>query len=72
MNMGVRPGGYWFINCDIDGTGKRWRLARRKGSTMDFVTEDFQEDVELFSDEGCTCVGPFTTEELRRGVMDFD
>jgi hypothetical protein len=34
---------YW-IWCDIDGSGKRWRLVADRGTTLYFVAEDFEEE----------------------------
>lgn len=41
-----------FIKVDIDGTGKKWRLAvlREQGTTFYFPEEDFEDLVENYED----------------------
>lgn len=35
----------WWIHCDIDGSGNRWRLAVDRGYEVYFPIEDFSEEM---------------------------
>ena len=41
-----------FIKVDIDGTGKKWRLAvlREQGTMFYFPEEDFEDFIENYED----------------------
>jgi len=68
--------GLYFIDCDIDGRGKRWRLARVQevagcgdpyfwATFVDEVFGDsFEEDMAVFRNNGSRIVGPFTVTQL--------
>ncbi len=34
--------GYYWIKCDIDGCGKKWRLAVERDGNIYFPMEDFE------------------------------
>lgn len=59
---------YWFVDCDIDGQGKKWRLATRvnsdDGDLFEFIESGFSDTVEIFDRSGCRYVGPFTKLDL--------
>ena len=40
----------FWIWCDIDGQGKKWRLAVERGDNLYFPVEDFEEAQEVFAD----------------------
>lgn len=66
--------GFYFIECDVDGRGKRWRLARVEESAgMDgayffttFIDDgDYHlEALDVFLENGSRIVGPFTVQQL--------
>lgn len=37
----------WWIFCDIDGAGKRWRIAVERGDEIYFPVEDFGEEMSM-------------------------
>lgn len=39
--------GAWWIRCDIDGSGPRWRLAAERGDEVYFPMEDFAEEMTI-------------------------
>jgi len=39
----------WWIWCDLDGSGRHWRLAVERDDMLYFPVEDFEEDGTLFS-----------------------
>lgn len=39
--------GAWWIRCDIDGSGTRWRLAVERGGEIYFPMEDFGEEMTI-------------------------
>lgn len=39
--------GAWWIRCDIDGSGPRWRLAVERGDEVYFPMEDFGEEMTI-------------------------
>ena len=39
--------GAWWIHCDIDGSGARWRLAVDRGGEIYFPMEDFGEEMTI-------------------------
>ena len=47
--------GYYWIKCDIDGCGKKWRLAIERDGNIYFPMEDFAplEDagIEVYASE---------------------
>lgn len=65
-------GGHYFIECDIDGRGKQWRLARVRemaglgGSyfVATFDDAEFDESLDVFVENGSRIVGPFTTVQM--------
>jgi len=66
--------GFWFIECDIDGNGKRWRLARvaevasSGGSYLCAMFMDdrdfFEEALDVYLGNGSRMVGPLTVNNL--------
>jgi hypothetical protein len=68
--------GFYLIDCDIDGGGKRWRLAHIQTVDHDggsyysasFVGcsygDTFDEDLEVFRKGGCRIIGPFNVEQI--------
>ena len=53
VNRKVSASGAWWIHCDIDGSGARWRLAVERGGEVYFPMEDFGEEmtVEQYREE---------------------
>lgn len=39
--------GVWWIHCDIDGSGARWRLAVERIGEVYFPMEDFGEEMTI-------------------------
>lgn len=65
--------GFYFIDCDIDGRGKKWRLAWvSETASVDgsylwarFIDgTDFEEALDVYRDNGSRIVGPFSVEQL--------
>lgn len=66
--------GLCFIECDIDGRGKRWRLTRVHETASSgepyfvatFIDEggEFDECLNVFLDNGSRMVGPLTVNNL--------
>ena len=71
--------GFYFIECDIDGRGKRWRLARvEEVASTDasylFATfvddgDEFQEALNVYLENETRMVGPLTVNNLLACVM---
>lgn len=40
--------GYYFVFTDIDGRGKKWRLALERAGFLFFPVEDFYEATDVF------------------------
>lgn len=53
VNRKISVSGAWWIRCDIDGSGARWRLAVDRGGEIYFPMEDFGEEmtVEQYREE---------------------
>lgn len=47
VNRQVSASGAWWIHCDIDGSGARWRLAVDRGGEIYFPMEDFGEEMTI-------------------------
>jgi hypothetical protein len=66
--------GFYFVECDIDGKGQRWRLARVEevASTeasyffATFVDDgnDFQECLNVYLENGSRMIGPLSINNL--------
>ena len=46
---GAGPEGMFWIECDIDGAGPRWRLAHWRGGEIAFPTEGFSDAAEGYA-----------------------
>lgn len=47
VNRKLSASGAWWIHCDIDGSGARWRLAVERGGEIYFPMEDFGEEMTI-------------------------
>ena len=56
---------WMFIDCDIYGDGKQWRLAQVSDGCAYFA-DDFREDLCVFEENGSRRIGPYTDEQLMR------
>jgi len=55
----------YFIFCDIDGDGRRWRLVvEREDNMLYFPEEDFEEHQEVFANYPSVEVEPPNDIEL--------
>jgi hypothetical protein len=57
-----------FVHADIDGEGKRWRLAVDAGRCLVLTDEDVTVSRTDVKKHGDQIVGPFTVEQLLAGV----
>lgn len=47
VNRQLSESGAWWIHCDLDGSGARWRLAVERGGEIYFPMEDFGEEMTI-------------------------
>lgn len=47
VNRQISASGAWWVHCDIDGSGARWRLAVERGGEVYFPVEDFGEEMTV-------------------------
>lgn len=69
VNRQVSVSGAWWVHCNIDGSGARWRLAVDRGGEFYFPMEDFGEEMtveeyrEEFPNNGMVPVKSPTNDE---------
>jgi hypothetical protein len=58
-----------FLEADIDGEGKRWRLVVDAGDFLTLADEDFTLPRSEIEENGDRIFGPFSVEQLVEAVV---
>ena len=62
------PAKFSFVECDIDGEGKRWRLMVDAGQFLTLADEDFTVPRSEVEENGDQIIGPFSVDQLVEAV----
>ena len=58
-----------FVEANIDGEGKRWRLFVDAGEYLSLADEDFTVPRKTIIDNDDRIVGPFTVTQLLEAIQ---
>jgi len=62
------PARFSFVEADIDGEGKRWRLMVDAGEFLTLTDEDFTVTRSEAEDNGDQIIGPFSVDQFIEAV----
>ena len=62
------PAKFSFVEADIDGEGKRWRLMVDAGEFLTLADEDFTVPRSEIEENGDQLIGPFSIDQLVEAV----
>ncbi len=65
------PAKFSFVECDMDGEGKRWRLVVDAGEFLTLADEDWTVGRSDVIESGDQIIGPFTIEQLVGAATDL-
>jgi hypothetical protein len=57
-----------FVEADLDGEGKRWRLMVDAGEFLTLADEDFTVPRSEVEENGDQIIGPFSVDQLVEAV----
>jgi len=63
------PAKFSFLEVDIDGEGKRWRLMVDAGEFLTLADEDWTLPRSEVEENGDRIFGPFTVDQLVEAVV---
>ena len=58
------PAQFSFVEADMDGEGRRWRLMVDGGAFLTLADEDFTLPRSEIEENGDQIIGPFSVEQL--------
>jgi len=62
------PAKFSFVEADMDGEGKRWRLMVDAGEFLTLADEEFTVPRSEIEENGDQIIGPFSVEQIVEAV----